>query len=289
MKNKFLLYLKVSRPGLWFATIWLYMLPTSQSPEMFHSFLFWYGFFYICFPLNFMVYGWNDVVDYETDVLNPRKDSFWFGARATKMQLGTLWKPIIISQILTLPVLIFYGGMNMLLIYAGFIVINLLYNLPEKGLRSMPPLELLCQIGYLLVVPFSIILNKTESLPFQTYIYLFLFSIQAHLMGEVMDCLPDKSSGRTTTTTVLGVIRTKILIILIVVGEIFIVFQYFKEVWFSAFLSMALLWLLLDLLFIFRKNTYTLIQMKIFAFISNLLALLSILYVWMSGCLLMVK
>ncbi|MFT5265437.1 MAG: 4-hydroxybenzoate polyprenyltransferase [Polaribacter sp.] len=37
---------------------------------------FWLGFFYITFPLNFLAYGWNDMVDQKTDALNPRKDNF---------------------------------------------------------------------------------------------------------------------------------------------------------------------------------------------------------------------
>jgi 4-hydroxybenzoate polyprenyltransferase len=69
--------LKLSRPGLWFATLWLYLLPTSSQPELFHTIPFWLGLFYVSFPLNFLVYSWNDSVDIETDALNPRKDSFW--------------------------------------------------------------------------------------------------------------------------------------------------------------------------------------------------------------------
>ena len=71
MLKTLLFYLKVSRPGLWFATIWLYLLPTSRSLELLESPAFWFGLLYVCFPINFLVYGWNDVVDHETDALNP--------------------------------------------------------------------------------------------------------------------------------------------------------------------------------------------------------------------------
>lgn len=78
--------------------------------EIWTSIPFWLGVFYITFPLNFLVYGWNDMVDYETDKLNPRKDSFWFGARGTKEQLANLWKPMLIVQILVSPFLLYYVG-----------------------------------------------------------------------------------------------------------------------------------------------------------------------------------
>ena len=55
MLSQLLFYLKVSRPGLWFATIWLYMLPTSGNEAILSSNPFWVGLAYVCFPLNFLV------------------------------------------------------------------------------------------------------------------------------------------------------------------------------------------------------------------------------------------
>jgi 4-hydroxybenzoate polyprenyltransferase len=61
--------LKASRPGLWFPTIWLYMLPLAGQPLT--GVAFWVGLLWCSFPLNHMVYGWNDCVDAETDRQNP--------------------------------------------------------------------------------------------------------------------------------------------------------------------------------------------------------------------------
>jgi len=236
-----------------------------------------------------LVYGWNDVVDYETDILNPRKGSFWFGAQATKPQLKQLWLPILLVQLVTIVPMIYYGGWLMALIFLSFFVINGLYNLPKHGLRSKPPFELFCQIGYLLIVPLSIILNDTGSLPWQTYAYLSLFSIQSHLMGEVMDIAPDREAGRQTTGTLLGVKKTKLLIIGIMAAEIAVLFITFKEYIFGSILGLGLLWLILDLFVVFRAKQYTVNQMKLFAFASNGIAMITIAYVWYSGCLSSVK
>lgn len=279
-------YLKVSRPDLWFATIWLYLLPTSQMIEVTSRWEFWYGLFYVCFPLNLMVYGWNDAVDYETDALNPRKDSFWFGARGTKEQLKNIWKPILIVQLLFIPVLLWIGGWSMLLILLAFTLVNWLYNLPERGLRSMPPLELLCQVGYLLVVPLSIMMNETGALPWQTYVYLILFAIQSHIMGEVMDIEPDRKAGKVTTATILGHQKTKMFIISIVFVEVLFLFYFYHEFIFGGLLAAGLLWLLLDVFILFKSKSYTLGEMKLFAFASNVISIVSMAYVWYTGCLL---
>lgn len=284
--ERLVFYLKVSRPGLWFATVWLYLLPTSQNLELLSSFDFWYGIFYVCFPLNFLVYGWNDSVDFETDQANPRKDSFWFGARGTKEQLEHLWKPMLIVHLLFMPYLIYIGSYKMILIILLFLIINGLYNLKENGIRSSPPFELLCQIGYLLVVPLSMLINDTAMLPWQTFFYLFLFSMQSHLIGEVMDIEPDRLSHRKTTATILGMKKTKLLIIGIVCLEVIFLFYVFKDFVFGSVLALGLVWLLLDLLIIYRSQKYSIDQMKFFAFGSNMIAIATIAYVWYTGCLL---
>ncbi|MGB0371786.1 MAG: UbiA family prenyltransferase [Opitutales bacterium] len=282
--STFVFWLKVSRPGLWFATIWLYMLPTSQM-DVWRSLPFWFGLAYCCFPLNFLVYGWNDIVDREIDQENPRKDSFLFGARGSVAQLKGLWKVILLSQLMTYPIAIYFGGWKLLVLLLGLVAINAIYNLPKHGLRSRPPWELLCQVGYILVVPFSIWINDTNPLPWQTYAYLLLFAVQSHLIGEVMDLEADKRSGRITTATCLGMKATKLIIIGIVAVEVALLMIVFEDLLFGGMLACALIWLILDLFLIFKTHTYTLAQLRLFGYLSNGVALASMAYVWYSGCL----
>lgn len=287
--SKHLIFLlKASRPGLWFATGWLYLLPTSQIEGISSSWIFWFGLFYTSFPLSLLVYGWNDAVDFETDALNPRKDSFWFGARGTKKQLQQIWKSILVVQLFTLPVLVWAGGLKVLLVFGAFLLINALYNLPKHGLRGFPPFELFAQMGYLLVVPLSIYINQTAQLPWQTYAYLFLFAVQSHLIGEVMDIDPDRAAGRKTTATILGRLKTKGIIIGIVSAEVALLFFTFKEYIFGGMLALGIVWLLLDVFVIFKSKAYTKSQMELLAKASNVIAIASIIYVWYSGCLLKV-
>lgn len=286
MLQKFLFWLKVSRPGLWFATLWLYLLPTSQNLEIWSSSLFWIGFVYVTFPLNFLVYGWNDMVDRETDALNPRKDSFWFGARGTKEQLENLWKPMLIIHTIYGLLLLYLVGWKMLGLLGAFVIINGAYNLPKNGLRSRPPLELLCQVGYVMTAMFSVFINEVENLPWQTYLYLLFFAWQSHLIGEVMDIEPDRKSGRKTTATILGMRKTKLIIIGIVMTEVMMLVFVFQDLVFGGMLGIGLIWLILDLFFIYKTKTYSIGQMKLFGAMSNVVAIASMAYVWYSGCLL---
>ena len=81
--------MKVARPGFWTTSLWFYLLPLGQQ-HVFGSWTFWLGCFYVTFPLGLLIYGWNDLVDAETDRLNPRKGNFLFGARPDDAQLAAL-------------------------------------------------------------------------------------------------------------------------------------------------------------------------------------------------------
>lgn len=278
-------YLKVSRPGLWFPTIWLYMLPFAGQ-QFWVEPLFWVGLLYVCFPLNFLIYGWNDIVDYETDQLNPRKDSYLFGAKGTKEQLAQLPKAIIIVQVVFCLFFIAVEGWQMLMLFSVLGLILIAYNFPKYGLRTMPGLDLAAQFGYLLVVPFSVMVNDLADLRWLTYFYLFLFAIQSQLIGEVMDITPDRKAGRTTTATTLGMRGTKALIILIVAIETGLLLFVYGDYVFGGMLGAGLIWLLLDLFVIYKTQRYTLEQMQLFGVGSNVIAFVSMVYVWWSGCLL---
>lgn len=279
--------LKVSRPGLWFPTIWLYLLPLGKM-DVWQSPLFWLGMLFVCFPLNFLIYGWNDIVDYETDVLNPRKGSFLFGASGTKEELSSLPLYIFIVQLISWPYFIYVAGWPMLVLLLVLLAILVAYNLPKKGLRNTPPLDLVAQIGYLLVVPFSMMVNQTEMIPNLTYFYLLLFAFQSQLIGEVMDIEPDRAANRATTATALGIRNTKLLIIGLVALETGLLLFVYQDYIFGGMLGLGLLWFIIDLLFIFKTQTYTLGQMRLFGFGSNAIALASMSYVWWSGCLLVI-
>ena len=68
---------------------------------------------------NFLVYGWNDIVDFETDRHNPRKDTFLFGARGTREQLDSLPLPVALVQLPFLSAFIWLRNWPIALVIAG--------------------------------------------------------------------------------------------------------------------------------------------------------------------------
>lgn len=273
-------WLKVARPGLWFQTLWLYLLPTSGRPEVFTSLAFWAGAAFVTYPLSLLVYGWNDVVDYDVDRLNPRKDSLLFGARGTREELGRVPALIAAVNLPSAMLLVGLGGWRLAVVLAAVVAVNACYNLPQRGLRSRPPLELLNQLGYLLVLPLSSWLNGVPQVRPATLLYLVLFCTHAHLLGEIMDAEPDQQAGRRTTATILGVVPTKALVLTLVAGEGALLFAGFGEWVLAALLWLGAVWLALDLLVLHRARPYSRREFRLFGLALNVAGFTSITWVW---------
>jgi 4-hydroxybenzoate polyprenyltransferase len=279
---KWLLCLKVSRPGLWFQTLWLYLLPTAQNTHYLQSYDFWLGFLYVLFPLNFLVYGLNDMADWKIDQKNPRKDSYLFGAKIHPHDFKFLLWTMLCTQV-PFWILILLRQEKLGYILLAILIVNILYNLPKWGLRSHPPFELLNQLGYLLLLPFSIMLNQTAALPWPTFCYLVLFCTHSHLMGEIMDVVPDKQTGRKTSAIFLGIKLTKLIVIILVAIESFWLWYFFQEWLLSLFLLLGVIWLLLDLLVLYKDRNYTRKEFILFGYGINFSGYASLFWVWWSG------
>lgn len=284
IQHLLLFWLKTSRPGLYFQWLWLYLLPIAGN-DVLGSATFWSGLLFTTLPLSLLVYGWNDLADAELDRRNPRKDSFLFGARGVAWERRTLPWAIAVINLPFFVWLVYSSGLEMFLVLAGVLAVNAAYNHPRWGLRGQPPFELLNELGVLLLVHLSVLLNAVPQLPWQTYLYLYLFTVHAHLVGEVMDLEPDRLGGRRTTALVLGRNRTKALIVALVGVECTLLALVFADLVLAALLGLGLVWLLVDLLVIFKDREYTVAEMRLFGIAMNFAGYGTILWALYAGTL----
>lgn len=282
-----LLDLKISRPGLWFPTIWIYLVPFGNQDGFWRSPLFWLGLFFVTFPLNYLVYGLNDYNDEKADAVNERKGNFLFGAKASRKHLDGLLKKISIVMLPFIVVFTYLSGVKMFLLLIFMILVNILYNFKPFRIKERPPFEILIQMGYVTTAFFATELNNLEILPWQTLTYLSLFAFQAHIAGEIMDIEPDVAAGKITTATLLKRKNSKLLMLLLLVLESFLVWYWFEDLVLSSFLGLFALWLVLDLFVFFKDQPYSLAQMKLFGYAINLSAVASMAWVLYSGKLLL--
>jgi len=276
--------LQVSRPGLWSTTALFYLMPMGHA-DILHSGKLWLGLFFVLFPLGFLLYGANDIVDAETDALNPRKGTFMFGSRGAREQLSALRWQIAAVQIPFAIAFYFFVGPRILWWYGLLLVAVGLYNAPGIAWKGRPPFDVLIQASYLLVFVLSSWLNNAAQLPWQTFVFGAMFAMHSHIFGEVMDIEPDRLSGRRTSATAIGRVLAKFLIAAFLVIETALVHVFFRDSIITNFLAFGALWFLIDATFLWKSRAYSPKEMRLFLWGWNAAALLGMFWNWTHGTL----
>lgn len=278
MKHQFLELIKIARPGFWPTHIWFYLLPFAQL-DMFGSFAFWLGAVYVCFPLGLLTFGWNDIGDSATDSINPRKDSYLFGASPDLQMRRVLPWYIVAIQLPFLIAFIFVAGWKMAGWFLAIVVANGCYN--SLGFKRMPWLDLLNQTGYLLIFVLASWLCSVDQLNGPAMVFSALFAMHSHLFGQIMDVEEDQRGGRRTTAVTIGVRNSKLLLVAILVIEAAIAFAYFRGTMISGFMLVAASFFLADALV--GPKRHPLVFVRVFFIAWNLIAIATMHIIWRYG------
>jgi 4-hydroxybenzoate polyprenyltransferase len=113
--------------------------------------------------------------------------------------------------------------------------------------------------------------------------------MHSHLLGEIMDIQLDRQAGRRTTACVLGIVASKYLLVVFLLGESLFVLRAFRETIIGVFLACGATWFLIDALWLFRNRAYPVWLARLFLIGWNVMALGSSWYVWSTGALSGVK
>lgn len=277
--SNFSFLLQVSRPGLWTTTAMFYLMPLGHV-DFFHSSRLWLGLLYVLFPLGLLLYGVNDIVDAEADLLNPRKGTFLFGSRGSAAQLKLLRRLIAVAQIPFLIVFYVLIGPRILLWFALMLVAVAIYNAPRIGWKSHPPFDVLIQASYLLIFVLSSWLNHASLPPWQTFVFGALFAMHSHIFGEVMDLEPDRLSVRRTSATLMGRVASKFFMAGLLCAETAIISVWFQDSVIAGFLAIGAIWFVMDAVSIWEDQPYSPSEMRLFMWGWNLVAVLGIVWNW---------
>ncbi len=268
---------KASRPGFWLTAMWFYLLPLWPHLPL-DSFAFWLGLVYVGLPLGTLIYAGNDVTDELTDRLNPRKDTFLFGARPTREQIKGLPRRIFLVQAPFIAALAWILGPLALVWFLAVLGMTALYNAPRFGAKDRPGFDLAAQIGYLLVFVLATWLNGLPLAPVCVFAFGALFAMHSHLFGQIMDIAPDGAAGRRTTAVAIGARSSKSLVVLFLFIEAFLATQIAAKPWLPFFLAGSALWFALDAAVLWRGRPYAAWQMTAFFLGWNALLVLEIVF-----------
>lgn len=272
--------LKLSRPGFWPTHLWFFLLPMAER-EMFGRWEFWLGAVYVCFPLGFLLYAWNDLFDAATDAHNPRKDSWIFGARPDAAVRAKIPALLVVTQLPFVVLFVVAGGPRMLGWFAALVVANAAYNHPRFGFKRFAVLDLLNQVGYLLVFVLASWLCALPQLSWPAMGFSALFAMHSHLFGQLMDLDEDEEAGRRSTAVALGARPSKVLLALMMLAEAAIAWRWFRGDVVAMFMAGGALFFVVDALFGPRR--YPLGFTKAFFVGWNLIVVGTMYVVWRHG------
>ena len=199
--------IKSSRPISWINTAYPFAAGYVLVTHTFSSILI-LGVLYFLIPYNLMMYGINDVFDYESDLRNPRK-----GGVEGAVLSPSLHKPIIIAVLLTnlplLGVLLLIGSAaaNITLVFIVFMV--LAYSVAKLRFKERPLLDsVTSSIHFVGPLVYGLVLTGWSESYWWYIIPFFLWGMASHAFGAVQDIIPDKQARIDSIATYFGARNT---------------------------------------------------------------------------------
>ncbi|MGO2779917.1 prenyltransferase [Glutamicibacter arilaitensis] len=173
------------------------------------------GTVFFLFPYNLLMYGVNDVFDYESDMRNPRKGGIE-GAVLSKQSHKAL---LIACTVCSLPFLIVLaaGGdaaSNITLAVSIFAV--LAYSAPRLRFKERPGLDSLTSAVHFVspaVYGWVLAGSAVQAEQWMVFLAFLLWGMASHALGAIQDIIPDRQGGLGSIATVLSARKTIYLVL----------------------------------------------------------------------------
>ncbi|MBP9738338.1 prenyltransferase [Candidatus Saccharibacteria bacterium] len=203
MKEKIKQLVISSRPISWVNTAYPFALAYFLTLGSVDTVLI-IGTLYFLFPYNALMYGINDVFDYESDILNPRKGGVE-GAKLKKKYHSFVIKGAVLLNLPFLIFLILQGSLQSSLVLTFVVFMVVAYS--AKGLRFKEKAFLdsvTSSIHFVGPAVYALSLTGWQD-AYTPYVFaFFLWGMASHAFGAVQDILFDKEAGIGSIATVIG-------------------------------------------------------------------------------------
>lgn len=214
MQNTIRKLFLISRPISWVNTAFPFAAAYLVNSGSINPYFFIVTLYFLI-PYNLLMYGVNDVFDYESDMKNPRKGGIE-GAREQKVFHPTIIRSVIL---LNLPFVIYIlvagtAASNVIFITLLFFVIA--YSIARLRFKEIPLLDsITSSIHFVGPMIFGLVVTgfSTEYLPYVSA--FFLWGMASHAFGAVQDILPDREGGLASIATKFGARSTMVLVVLL--------------------------------------------------------------------------
>ncbi len=197
--------LKISRPRFWlYEAATFGLVGTVGALNGLSFFTDWHYFvfaFYFLVPANILIYGINDIFDYETDKLNPKKGTY--EELVTPEKKSSLWKWILFTN---LP-FVFLVPLQKELIFSflAFVFFAVFYSAKPIRAKAKPILDSLFSAGhYVATGVFGYYLAGGVTFPTVGVLAGMCWAVAMHAFSAVPDIKADTDAKLKTIAILFG-------------------------------------------------------------------------------------
>lgn len=156
---------------------------------------------YFLFPANLLIYGINDIFDFETDKLNPKKQEYETLVHPSEHR-GLLLAILITN--LPFVIAAFFLNDVARISMIGFLLLSVFYSAPPVRAKAIPLVDSMFNALYLLPGIFGYGLITGDLPPAMAACSAFLWTMAMHAYSAIPDIASDRRAGVETVATFLG-------------------------------------------------------------------------------------
>ena len=195
---------QVSRPRFWFYVFGPFIvgaLVGAPDPRAYlsPSSLLWALFF--LFPANLLIYGANDIFDYETDRRNAKKQGYEL--LVTPADHARLWRAIALFCLPFAPLLL-WAPRACWWSLAGFLFFSIFYSAPPIRAKARPIVDSIFNVLYIFPGAFGYFLTGGDNFSLSLFAAAWLWAMAMHAYSAVPDISADNDADVPTVATFLN-------------------------------------------------------------------------------------
>jgi len=201
--------LSISRPRFWMYELGTFFIGVVVASTSVQNLIEWkvlvFAFFFLI-PANILIYGINDIFDYETDILNSKKAEY--ENLLTPDKHASVWRWILITN-LPFVLFVFFLSTSAILALLAFFFFASFYSAKPIRAKTKPFFDSIFSAShYIFTGVFGYFLAGGTSFPIWGFIAGMLWAIAMHAYSAVPDITADTNAGFQTIATWLGKQKT---------------------------------------------------------------------------------
>jgi 4-hydroxybenzoate polyprenyltransferase len=169
------------------------------------------GTLFFLSPYNFLMYGINDVFDYESDLRNPRKGGIEGALLDPKYHAVTIWASVGISSVFVVYLLL-VGSLEANLLLGLTLAAVLAYSVPKLRFKERPFLDSFTSaVHFVGPMVYGLVLAGSEIADAKVIAVIAAFmgwGMASHAFGAVQDVRADREAGIKSVATQIGARNT---------------------------------------------------------------------------------